>query len=78
MFEVFLRNAMKKYQSNHDKKVQKYISNIHITVGYKGPILANHVIGLKVNSVFNTNNKGNSWWLYNTLMSKINDLSKTK
>ena len=31
------------------------------------------MIGLKVNSVFNTNNKGNSWWLYNTLMSKINE-----
>tara|TARA_B100000315_G_scaffold180198_1_gene169018 strand:+ start:156 stop:797 length:642 start_codon:yes stop_codon:yes gene_type:complete len=55
------------------KKISNYFNNIHITVGYKGPILANHVIGLKVNSVFNTNNKGNSWWLYNTLMSKINE-----
>ena len=55
------------------KQISNYFNNIHITVGYKGPILANHVIGLKVNSVFNTNNKGNSWWLYNTLMSKINE-----
>ncbi len=55
------------------KQISRYIKNIHITVGYKGPILASYAINLNVSSVFNTNNKGNSWWLYNTLLSKINE-----
>lgn len=55
------------------KQISRHIKNIHITVGYKGPILASYAINLNVSSVFNTNNKGNSWWLYNTLLSKINE-----
>ena len=55
------------------KKLSKHFNNIHITVGHQGAILASHVIDLKVNSVFNTNNKGNSWWLYNTLIKNIDE-----
>ena len=55
------------------KKLSKYFNNIHITVGHQGAILASHAINLKVNSVFNTNNKGNSWWLYNTLIKNIDE-----
>ncbi len=47
------------------KKIQKYIKNIHITVGYKGSMLAKHVIENKVNSVINTDKKGNAWWIFN-------------
>lgn len=47
------------------KRIQKYIKNIHITVGYKGSMLARHVIENKVNSVINTNKKGNAWWIFN-------------
>lgn len=47
------------------KKIQKYIKNIHITVGYKGSILARHVIEHRVNSVINTDKKGNAWWIFN-------------
>ena len=54
------------------KKMHKLFNNVHVTVGYKGALLASHVIDLKVNSVFNTNNKGNAWWLFNTLMKNIN------
>ena len=32
------------------KKIQKYIKNIHITVGYKGSMLAKHVIEHRVSS----------------------------
>ena len=39
------------------KKIQKYIKNIHITVGYKGSLLAKHVIENNVTSVINTNKK---------------------
>ena len=55
------------------KQIKRYIKNVHITVGYKGPILASYAINLNVSSVFNTNNKGNAWWLYNTLLSNVNE-----
>lgn len=54
-------------------KIKKHIDNIHITVGYKGAMLAQHVIERNVSSVFNTGGKGNSWWLYNTLLKYINE-----
>ena len=47
------------------KKIRKFIKNIHITVGYKGSMLAKHVIENKVNSVINTDKKGNAWWIFN-------------
>ena len=55
------------------KKIQKYIKNIHITVGYKGSMLARHVIENKVNSVINTNKKGNAWWIFNFPFCLINE-----
>lgn len=55
------------------KNLKPHIPNIHITVGYKGPMLAEHVIELEVTSVFNTGNRGNAWWLYNTLMKYLNE-----
>ena len=36
------------------KRLHSYIKNIHITVGYKGSLLAKHVIENKVKSVINT------------------------
>ncbi len=47
------------------KKIRKYIKNIHITVGYKGSMMAEHVIKNKVSSVVNTEGKGNAWWIFN-------------
>ena len=47
------------------KKVRKFIKNIHITVGYKGAMIAKHVLENNVYSVINTNKKGNSWWIFN-------------
>lgn len=55
------------------RKIKSHISNIHITVGYKGATLAEHVIKEGVSSVFNTNGKGNAWWIYNTLMKFLNE-----
>ncbi len=54
------------------KKIQKYIRNIHITVGYKGSLLAKHVIENNVNSVINTDKKGNAWWIFNFPFKHIN------
>jgi NDP-sugar pyrophosphorylase family protein len=55
------------------RRMRPFIPNIHITVGYKGAILAEHVIGLGVSSVLNTEGKGNAWWIYNTLMRQVSD-----
>lgn len=53
--------------------IKKIIENVHITVGYKGAILAQHVIEHNVSSVFNTEGKGNCWWVYNTLLKYLNE-----
>ena len=58
---------------NGIKKIQKYIKNIHITVGYKGSMLARHVIENKVNSVINTNKRGNAWWIFNFPFNQLNE-----
>ena len=53
--------------SNGINKLKKYINFIHISVGYKGPILAKHLIEQKVSSIINTDNKGNAWWVFNSM-----------
>ena len=55
------------------QEIKKHVPNIHITVGYKGAVLAEHVIKIGVTSVFNTEGKGNSWWIYNTLIKYLNE-----
>jgi NDP-sugar pyrophosphorylase family protein len=54
-------------------RINQYIPNIHITVGYKGAELARHVIEHNVTSIFNTEGKGNAWWIFNTLMKHIDE-----
>ncbi len=59
--------------ANGIKKLESCFKNIYITVGYKGAMLASHVIEQNVSAVFNTEGKGNAWWLYNTLIKTINE-----
>jgi NDP-sugar pyrophosphorylase family protein len=59
--------------ANGIQKLLPHVPQLHITVGYKGAELAKHVIELGVHSVFNTEGKGNSWWVFNTLMKKIDE-----
>lgn len=54
-------------------KLSHAIPKIHITVGYKGAILAQHVIENSVSTVFNTEGKDNSWWVFNTLMRYLDE-----
>lgn len=54
-------------------KLRPHIPHLHITVGYKGAMLAQHVIDQGVASVFNTDGKPNSWWLHNTLMRSLDE-----
>jgi len=55
------------------RKIRPHIKTLDITVGYKGPQLAEHVIELGVNSVFNTEGNGNAWWIYNTLLKHLDE-----
>ncbi len=55
------------------EKLQGTVESIHITVGYKGAMLAKHVIEHKVSSVFNTEGHGNAWWIFNTLMKHLDE-----
>ena len=54
-------------------KIRKHIAHIHITVGYKGAMLAQHVIHHGVTSVFNTEGQTNSWWIYHTLLKFLDE-----
>jgi len=54
-------------------KIKPHITNVHITVGYKGATLASHVIQHDVSTVFNTEGKGNAWWIYNTMMKHLRE-----
>ena len=53
------------------RRLKKYIKFIHISVGYKGPILAKHLIEEKVSSIINTDKKGNSWWIFNSTFNSF-------
>ena len=55
------------------KKINNFIDHIYITVGYKGALLAEHVIGIGVDAVFNTSGRENAWWIYNTLIKNLNE-----
>lgn len=46
---------------------------IYVTVGYKGAMLAAHVIEHNVSGVFNTTGQDNAWWLFNTLMKELDE-----
>lgn len=57
---------------NGIKKLRNYLNNIHISVGYKGPILAKYLIEQNISTIVNTNNKGNAWWIFNSVFKNFN------
>lgn len=54
-------------------RIKKHIENVHITVGYKKAMLAQYVISHDISSIFNTEGKGNAWWVYNTLLKHLEE-----
>jgi NDP-sugar pyrophosphorylase family protein len=54
-------------------RLAERIEHIHVTVGYKKAMLAQHVIEHGASSVFNTNGQSNCWWIYNTLLSGLDE-----
>lgn len=59
--------------ANGIEKIRSRIPHIHVTVGYKKAMLAQHVIEHGASSVFNTEGHSNSWWIYNTLLRDLNE-----
>ncbi|WP_018630770.1 nucleotidyltransferase family protein [Niabella aurantiaca] len=59
--------------ANGIDKIRKHIEHIYITVGYKGALLAQHVIEHNVTGIFNTEGKDNAWWLFNTLLKELDE-----
>jgi NDP-sugar pyrophosphorylase family protein len=55
------------------KYLHEKIPYIYVTVGYKGAMLASHVIDHNVTGVFNTTGQDNAWWLFNTLMRELDE-----
>jgi NDP-sugar pyrophosphorylase family protein len=55
------------------KALVGHVPQIHITVGYKKAMLAQHVIENGASSVFNTEGQSNAWWIHNTLMSHLDE-----
>jgi len=58
---------------NGINRLRKFIKNIHISVGYKGPILAKHLIEHNVNTIINTNKKGNAWWVFHSVFKNFDN-----
>ena len=53
--------------------VKKEVPNIHITVGYKKAMLAEHVIQQGASSVLNTEGQSNAWWIFHTLLKNLDE-----
>jgi NDP-sugar pyrophosphorylase family protein len=54
-------------------RLAERIEHIHITVGYKKAMLAQHVIEHGASSVLNTEGQSNSWWIYNSLLKNLDE-----
>lgn len=53
--------------------ISQYVSNVYVTVGYKGNILSEHVISQGVRGLFDTIGRDNAWWIFNTLMTYLDE-----
>jgi NDP-sugar pyrophosphorylase family protein len=58
---------------NGINRLRKFIKNVHISVGYKGPILAKHLIENNVDTIINTNGKGNAWWIFHSVFKNLDN-----
>ncbi len=59
--------------ANGIDRIRPHIENVHVTVGYKGAMLASHLIEHSVTSIHNTDGKPNSWWIHHTLLRSIDE-----
>jgi NDP-sugar pyrophosphorylase family protein len=59
--------------ANGVRMIKKHVSNVHVTVGYMSSMLAEHLMRIGVTSVHNTDSQPNSWWIYHSLLSYVNE-----
>jgi NDP-sugar pyrophosphorylase family protein len=59
--------------ANSIKQLRESINHIHVTVGYKSAMLAEYLMKIGVNSIFNTEGYPNSWWIHNTLLKYLDE-----
>ncbi len=55
------------------ERVRAHVDNVHITVGYRAAMLAEHVIHHGARSVISTEGRSNSWWIHNTLPGMLDE-----
>ncbi len=55
------------------KKMKKCVPSIYVTVGYKGALLAQHVIDIGISGLFDTSNQDNAWWIFNTIIKELDE-----
>lgn len=49
------------------------VKNIHVTVGYKKKLISEYLISQDISTIIDTENKGNCWWVFNSLMKHIDE-----
>ena len=54
-------------------RLRARLEHIYVSVGYKKAMLAQHVIEHGASAVFNTEGRGNCWWIYNTLLKCLDE-----
>lgn len=55
------------------RQLRPAVSQVVVTVGYKGDRLAKHVIDEGVSAIFETTGKSDCWWVFNTLMRYVDE-----
>tara|TARA_B100000674_G_C37967632_1_gene975365 strand:+ start:2394 stop:3071 length:678 start_codon:yes stop_codon:yes gene_type:complete len=55
------------------EQLHSTIDNICITVGHHGALLADYSIKLGINTIINSSNKGNAWWIFNSLLKHLDE-----
>jgi NDP-sugar pyrophosphorylase family protein len=53
--------------------LNKCVKYVHVTVGHKKAMLSEYLMDKGVNSIFNTEGRGNGWWLSNTLIKYLDE-----
>lgn len=54
-------------------QIKKQVPEVIVTIGAKGDKLLPYLYQQEVKTVINTNGRGNSWWLFNTILKHINE-----
>lgn len=53
--------------------LHRCVKYVHVTVGYKSAMLAQYLMTVGVDSIFNTDGYNNSWWISHTLLRHLDE-----